>query len=75
MKFAKVQFASSEARIRALELLMPRAKVVALRDSVYIVPEPALDVLKVNQIPHTVLQILHQDDVLQALRNTLAHPV
>lgn len=75
MKFAKVQFPSSEARVRALELLMPRAKVVALRDSIYIVPEPALALLTGDNIPHRVLESLHQDDVLQALRNTLAHPV
>ena len=75
MKFAKIQFASAEDRIRALELVMSRAKVVALRENTYILPEPALELLKHHQIPHTLIQWMHQDDVLQALRNTLTHPV
>ena len=75
MKFAKIQFETREARVQAVRGLMKRAKVVALRDGVFIVPEPALDWLTSQQIPYTVLQPLNQDDVIQTLRNTLAHPV
>ncbi len=75
MKFAKIQFESAEDRVRAVADLMPRAKVVVLRDGLFIVPEPALEGLAAQQVAFTVLQWLNQDDVLQALRNTLAHPV
>ena len=75
MKFAKIQFETREARVQAVHGLMKRAKVVALRDGVFIVPEPALDWLTSQQIPYTLLQPLDQDDVLQTLRNTLAHSV
>jgi len=75
VKFAKIQFESAEDRVRAVADLMPRAKVVVLRDGLFIVPEPALEGLAAQQVAFTVLQWLNQDDVLQALRNTLAHPV
>jgi len=54
---------------------MHRAKVVVLREGVFIVPEPALEGLTAQGVSYTLLQWLNQDDVLQALRNTLAHPV
>lgn len=75
MKFAKIQFESAEDRVRAVEELMQRAKVVVLREGTFIVPEPALEWLTEQHVAYTVLQRLNQDDVFQALRNTLAHPV
>ncbi len=75
MKFAKIQFESAEDRVRAVGELMQRAKVVVLREGAFIVPEPALEWLTEQHVAYTVLQRLNQDDVFQALRNTLAHPV
>jgi hypothetical protein len=43
MKFAKIQFETKDARVRAVQGLMQRAKVTALRGGVFIVPEPALE--------------------------------
>jgi hypothetical protein len=75
MKFAKIQFESREARVRAVEGLMHRTKLVALRGGLFIVPKPALEWLALQNIPYTLLESLNQDDVIQTLRNTSAHPV
>ena len=75
MKFAKIRFDSRDARVRAVEGLMQRAKVVALKGGIFIVPNPALEWLASQNIAYTLLESLNQDDVIQALRNTLAHPV
>ena len=75
MKFAKIRFDSRDARVRAVEGLMQRAKVVALKGGVFIVPDPALEWLASQNISYTLIESLNQDDVIQALRNTLAHPV
>lgn len=75
MKFAKIRFESREARARAVGGLSKRAKVVALRGGIFIVPDPALDWLTAQNIPYILIEALNQDDVIQALRNTLAHPV
>ncbi len=75
MKFAKIRFESRQARLRAVEGLLHRAKVVALKGGVFIVPDPALEWLASQNISYTLSESLNQDDVIQALRNTLAHPV
>ena len=75
MKFAKIRFVSRDARVRAVEGLMQRAKVVALKGGIFIVPDPALKWLASQNISYTLLESLNQDDVIQALRNTLAHSV
>jgi len=75
MKFAKIRFDSRDARVRAVEGLMQRAKVVALKGGIFIVPNPALEWLASQNIAYTLLESLNQDDVIQALRNTLAHSV
>ena len=75
MKFAKIRFDSRDARVRAVEGLMQRARVVALKGGIFIVPNPALEWLASQNIAYTLLESLNQDDVVQALRNTLAHSV
>ena len=75
MKFARIQFETRAARVRAVQGLMQRARVVVLRGGNFIVPEPALEWLASQNIPYTMLESLNQDDVLQTLRTTLAHPV
>lgn len=75
MKFAKIRFATRAERVRAVEGLMRRAKVVALKGGVFIVPELALEWLKAEKITYTLLDVLNQEDVIQTLRNTVAHTV
>ena len=75
MRFAKIGFDREADSARALHGLMQRGKVIALRDQLYIVPEPALAWLTSQQIAHHVVEWLNQDDVVQTLRNTAAHPV
>ncbi len=73
MKFAKVEFASDADAAKALCGIMQRGKITGLRDGTFIVPTPALDWLKEQDIPCKVLQMLNHDDVVQTLRNHLAH--
>ena len=75
MKFAKIQFESRDVCAKALHGMMQRGKVVGLRDQVFIVPEQALDWLAAEQLPYKLLEKMNQDDVVQTLRNNLAHPV
>ncbi len=75
MKFAKIRFESRAARVRGVSGLMQRAKVVALRGGLFIVPDPALEWLVSQKIPYTLVESLNQDDVVQTLRNTPAHTV
>jgi hypothetical protein len=75
MRFAKVQFDSRADCSKALYGLMQRGRVVALRDYVFIVPEPALEWLTSENVSYQHLQWLTQDDVVQTLRDSLAHPV
>jgi len=75
MKFAKVEFAADEDAAKALHGMMQRGRITGLRDGSFIVPAPALDWLNEERIAYKVLQMLNQDDVLQTLRDYLAHPV
>lgn len=73
MKFAKIHFADEQAAAKALAGMAQRGRVVGLRDHVFIVPEPALDWLKENSLSYELITWLNQDDVVQALRNSLTH--
>jgi hypothetical protein len=75
MSFAKIKVESRETCAKALHGLMQRGKVTMLRDQTLIVPESALTWLNAERLPYTLLQMLHQDDVVQTLRDNLAHPV
>ena len=75
MKFAKIQFETDDAAATALYGLMQRGRITTFRDRVFIVPEPALEWLAAEKVPYQLLQTMNHDDVVQALRNTLAHPV
>ena len=75
MRFAKVQFGSSDDQAHAIGYLMRQAKTVVLADGSFIVPEPALALLNEKKVSFNVIQWLNQDDVHQALRNPLAHAV
>ena len=75
MKFAKIAFGSEADAAQALHGLMQRCKVTVLRDHSFIVPRPALTWLDSQHIAYKLLQPLNQDDVVQTLRDHLAHPV
>ena len=75
MKFAKVQFASDADAAKALHGIMQRGRITGLRDGSFIVPAPALDWLTENNISYQLVETLNQDDVLQAIRDNLAHTV
>ena len=73
MKFAKIHFADDQSAAKALVGMAQRGRVIGLREHVFIVPEPALAWLNENSLPYKLLAWLNQDDVVQALRNNLAH--
>jgi len=75
MKFAKVEFASDDDAAKALHGIMQRGRITGLRDGSFIVPTPALDWLNEQGIPFKLVQRLNHDDVVQTLRDHLAHPV
>jgi hypothetical protein len=75
MKFAKVRFASDDAAAKALKGLATRMRVTVLRDESFIVPEAGLEWLRSEGVSYQLLEWVNQDDVIQALRDNLAHPV
>ncbi len=75
MKFAKIEFASESDAAKALHGLMQRCKVTVLRDHSFIVPEPVLAWLDGAGIAFKLVEQLNQDNVVQTLRDHLAHPV
>ena len=75
MKFAKIQFESREVCGKALHGLMQRGRVTVLRDQIFIVPAPALDWLAAEKLPYKLIRAMNYDDVVQTLRDNLAHPV
>jgi hypothetical protein len=75
MKFARIQFEDRQACARALYGLMQRGRVIGLRDHVFIVPAPALDWLAEEHLPYSLIEMLNHDDVVQTLRDNLAHAV
>ncbi|SPE50486.1 hypothetical protein SBV1_1130039 [Verrucomicrobia bacterium] len=75
MKFAKVEFPSDDAAAKALHGIMQRGRITGLRDGTFLVPVPALEWLKEQGIPHKLLEVLNQGDVVQTLRDYSAHPV
>ena len=75
MKFAKIRFQSQDVCAKALQGMMQIAKVVGLRDQVFIVPERVLEWLAAEKLPYKLVQRMSQDAVVKALRSNLAHPV
>ncbi len=75
MKFAKIQFEDRGVAAKALVGMAQRGRVIGLREHAFIVPEPALGWLGENSLPYKLIEWVNQDDVVQTLRNNLAHPV
>lgn len=73
MKFAKIHFEDDKVAAKALVGMAQRGRVIGLRDQTFIVPAPALDWLTENSLAYELIQWLNQDDVVQTLRNNLAH--
>ena len=75
MKFAKVRFESDDECARALKGLATRMRITVLADESFIVPEAGLEWLKTEGLPFQIVEWVSQDNVLQTLRDNLAHPV
>ena len=71
MKFAKIQFESRDVCAMALHGMMQCGKVIGLRDRVFFVPSVALEWLASESLPYKLLEMMNQDDVVQALRKIL----
>ena len=75
MKFAKVRFNSDEVCARALKGLSMRMRITVLADETFIVPEAGVEWLRTEGLPFQISEWVTQDNVIQALRDNLAHPV
>lgn len=75
MKFAKIQFEDRSVAATALVGMAQRGRITVLRDRIFIVPAPALDWLASENLAYKFLEWMNHDDVIQTLRNNLAHPV
>ena len=75
MKFAKIRFEADDICARALVGLASRMRITVLADESFIVPEEGLEWLRSESLPFQFLEWMNQDNVFQALRDNLAHPV
>src|SRR2546430_13510901 len=75
MKLAKIRFESDEVCGRALKGLAMRMRITVLADETFVVPETGIEWLRKEGLPFQFLDWINQDDVFQALRDNLAHPV
>jgi len=75
MKFAKIKFDDRGTAAEALVGMAQRGRVTVLPEDVFIVPEPALEWLTAQRLSYRLLERLNHDDVIQTLRNNLAHAV
>lgn len=75
LNFAKIKIESPDDCAKALHGMMQRGRVTVLRDQIFIVPAPALEWLERERVLFSLLNSLHQDDVVQTLRDNLADPV
>jgi len=74
MRFAKVEFPTEQDAANALCGLMLRGRVTCLRGGVMLVPEPALEWLASETIPHRVLGMLHWDQFVVLYKTQLGLP-
>ena len=75
MKLAKVKFESDAICARALKELASRMRITVLADESFIVPEAGVEWLRAEGLAFRILDWVNQDNVIQALRDNLAHPV
>ena len=72
MQMVKIQIPSREDRVRCLIALARRGRVVCLPDDVFIVPEPALELLQSMSVSVNELGRGGFDYAEKALRDSLA---
>ena len=72
MEMVKIQIPDRSDRAKALGTLTLRGRVIGLPDNVFIVPEPALEVLQSIGVAHHELGRGGADYAEKALRDSLA---
>ena len=75
MRFAKIEFENAAIADRAYLEMAQRGKVICLPNDQFIVAEAAVEWIQAHGFSPIILLRLNQDDVVQTLRNSLAHPV
>jgi hypothetical protein len=72
MQMVKIHIGKCNDRAKALDVLTLRGRVIGLRDHVFIVPEPALEVLQSLGVTYEELGRGGWDYTQKALRDSLA---
>lgn len=75
MQMVKIHIAERADRAKALEALTLRGRVICLQDNLFIVPEPALEVLQSLNVVFDELERGGLDYAEKALRDSLAGPI
>jgi hypothetical protein len=75
MQMVKIQVPGNDACGRAFAALVRRGRVDTYRDNIFIVPEPALDILRSLGIAYVELGRGGLDYAEKALRDSSAAPV
>jgi hypothetical protein len=75
VKLAKVRFESDAICARALKGLASQMRITVMSDESFIVPEAGVEWLRAEGLAFQILEWVNQDNVIQALRDNLAHPV
>lgn len=75
MQMVKIQIPERKERAKAFATLSLRGRVICLRDNVFVVPEPALEVLHSLSVTFQELGRGGLDYAEKALRDAAASPV
>ena len=75
MQMVKIQIPERSDRAKALEVLTLRGRVICLPNNVFIVPEPALEVLHKLAVVYQELERGGFDYAEKALRDTPPDPL
>jgi hypothetical protein len=75
MQMVKIHIPERNDRAKALETLTLRGRVICLPDDIFIVPEPALEVLQSLAVAFQELERGGFDYAEKALRDSLADPI
>jgi hypothetical protein len=75
MQMVRIHIAERSDRAKAIEMITLRGRVICLPDNVFIVPEPALEVLQSEGITFQELERGGVDYAEKALRDSSASAV
>jgi hypothetical protein len=75
MQMVKIHIPDRSDRAKALEAITLRGRVICLPDNIFIVPEPALDLLQSLPVAFKELERGGLDYAEKALRDSLASEV